>query len=393
MKYNVINIILILVFLYPILKGFLCKNSTDALNDTITSIFTSISLIISIIIGSQNIENVFKMHSEGRFNNIYKYFPKWMLDWFSDNTVVTRIIVTIGFIILIQCIIVAILWLISSFILTPILEAIDSKLKRKSDISRRIYGAIFQLPRSICGVLILSFLLTFGAMFNKNPNYTKTLEKSTIYTYISNNVIEPVINSEVVKNLPEVVNNSFKIIVEDNDISHDNKNVFNEYLDRKAIIYYNGVTLDEGVKSSAAINEKALKITEGENVTYKQAENIYNWIGKNLEYDDNKASKVIANNLNIESGAREAFNTRKGVCFDYACLFVAMCRANNIKVRMVIGEGFNGQDWVSHSWNQFYDESSDRWINVDTTFYNGGDYFDNNNFNNDHKDSKVVGEW
>ncbi|MBU5225790.1 transglutaminase domain-containing protein [Clostridium senegalense] len=389
-----VNIILIAVLIYPIIIGFLKKNSTEALKEVINSIFTSLALIFSIIIGSKNVWIIFQMHNEGKFNNIYEYLPNWIMNLCTKNIFVTRIAVTISFILIIQVIIVFILWVVSNIILTPILEAIDSSLKRKSNLSRRIYGALFQSPKAICNLVILCFLLSFGAMFNKNPKYMNTLEESQIYTYVSKNVVNPVINSNVVKNLPQVVNESFKIIVEDTDISKNDKSVFNEYLDRKAVIYYNGITLDEGVKSSAAINKTALSIVKENESTYEKAEDIYNWIGNNIKYDDEKATEVISNNLKIvKSGAIEAFNTGKGVCFDYACLFVAMCRANDIQVRMVIGEGFNGEQWVNHSWNEFYDQSSGRWINVDTTFYSGGNYFDNNNFKNDHRNSKVVGEW
>ncbi|NFF68539.1 transglutaminase-like domain-containing protein, partial [Clostridium sporogenes] len=73
--------------------------------------------------------------------------------------------------------------------------------------------------------------------------------------------------------------------------------------------------------------------------------------------------------------------------------FIAMCRANDIKVRLITGEGFNGVSWVSHAWNQVYIPEEGRWINVDTTFYKGGNYFDTKRFDIDHRKSQIAGEW
>ncbi len=70
-----------------------------------------------------------------------------------------------------------------------------------------------------------------------------------------------------------------------------------------------------------------------------------------------------------------------------------MCRANNIKVRLVTGDGFNGANWVSHAWNQVYISDLNQWINVDTTFAKGGNYFNNKMFDLDHKNANIIGEW
>ncbi|KAJ49331.1 membrane-bound protein [Clostridium tetanomorphum DSM 665] len=70
-----------------------------------------------------------------------------------------------------------------------------------------------------------------------------------------------------------------------------------------------------------------------------------------------------------------------------------MCRANNLKVRLITGQGFNGVSWVSHAWNQVYIAEENKWINVDTTFYKGGNYFNSKRFDLDHKDSSIAGEW
>lgn len=158
-------------------------------------------------------------------------------------------------------------------------------------------------------------------------------------------------------------------------------------------VVYNGITIEEGIKSNSIIEKKAEKITKDAKSDREKAKVLYEWIGSNIEYDTNKANKVLnTNEEELESGAIYAFRDRSGVCFDYACLYVAMARSVNLKVRLVIGEAYDGDKYVSHAWNEVYLTDENIWIKVDTTFYVGGNYFDSDNFDK-HITTEVVGEW
>ena len=161
------------------------------------------------------------------------------------------------------------------------------------------------------------------------------------------------------------------------------------------IIIYNGTTIEEGIKSNDKINKKAIQLTNDANSDREKAEILYEWVGSNIEYDDEKAELVLSGvdrKEMPESGAICAFNTRSGVCFDKACLYVAMSRAIGLKVRLISGEAFDGEKYVGHAWNQVYLKDENIWINIDTTFYEAGNYFDSNLFN-EHKIENIAGEW
>ena len=172
-------------------------------------------------------------------------------------------------------------------------------------------------------------------------------------------------------------------------------NDFKEYLpaNTNVIVYYNGVTLEEGIKSLPEIDEKAKEIVENAKTDREKAQRIYSWIGSNIKYDFNKAKKALGPEGVTNSGAIEAWNTRSGICFDYACLYVAMSRAVGLGSRIITGDAYDGQNYGPHAWNQAYLEDEGVWINVDPTFYLSGDYFDNIDFNNDHLNAEVAGEW
>lgn len=178
--------------------------------------------------------------------------------------------------------------------------------------------------------------------------------------------------------------NNDKIVYSDEDKYIPTSNV---------LIYYNGVTLEEGIKSYDEIDNKAIEITKYKETDLEKARSLYVWVGSNVEYDFDKAYKTLNNESAGNSGAREAWITRKGICFDYACLYVAMARATGLKVRLVTGEAYDGTQYGPHAWNEVYLEDESRWIPIDPTFYMSGDYFDNDNFYNDHIKEMIAGEW
>lgn len=180
-----------------------------------------------------------------------------------------------------------------------------------------------------------------------------------------------------------------------NDKVHGIKKNLVREISKATVTYYNGVTLEDGVKSNKEINETAKNLVRGAKTDREKAKILYAFVGSNIKYDDSKADTLMGNSSREvnNSGAIEAFNTRTGVCFDYACLYVAMCKAVGLKVELVMGDAFDGKEYVSHAWNRVYLKDKGVWINVDPTFYNAGNYFGNKDFDKDHINSKIVGEW
>lgn len=180
--------------------------------------------------------------------------------------------------------------------------------------------------------------------------------------------------------------NDYGVVTENGESGSNNK--------QNVIVYYNGVTLPQAVKSDSQINATAREVTKGAKNDLEKARDIYNWIEANISYDNNKADEITENDgKGMKSGAIEAFNNKSGVCFDFASLYVAMARAVGLQVRIVSGEGYTGTEWGPHAWNEVYIPSEKKWIPVDPTFASSGDYFDNADFDQTHRDAKVIGQW
>ncbi len=101
-------------------------------------------------------------------------------------------------------------------------DSIEYKLRDKSVFFKRVVGAIFQVPKAICYVIVITFILNFLSLLKITDTYNKYLEESQLYNYISKEVVIPLTNSKIAKQLPNIVNNSFKIVVKEADTSEPN---------------------------------------------------------------------------------------------------------------------------------------------------------------------------
>ena len=83
---------------------------------------------------------------------------------------------------------------------------------------------------------------------------------------------------------------------------------------------------------------------------------IYNWMIANLEYD------YDYHTLLQYFDVRRTLSTRKGVCYDFANLFAALCRSQNIPCYVVDGTPYD-RSTEDHTWNRVYYD--DCWWDLD----------------------------
>ena len=86
---------------------------------------------------------------------------------------------------------------------------------------------------------------------------------------------------------------------------------------------------------------------------------IYEWMIHNFEYDYD--CNPVIQYFNV----RKTLSTRKGICYDFSHLFVALCRSQNIPCYVVDGDKRDNAQY-HHTWNRVYFEGS--WWTVDITF-------------------------
>ena len=380
MNFNIVSIILVLIFVIPIFLGFIKGFNYRSGKYELFNLEKDIVVLVTIVLGAINSNIIL---------NILNYIKSNIVFLNNLNGLAYRIYYIIGFIILLIIlynIIMLFIRLINLIIFDPLLKLIDRLGQSLGTGFTRICGVIFAIPNSIINIIIAAFIIKALLLLPLPTYIINQIDNSNIYNYLNTNIVEQITDSSLVKNFPKLLNNSLKIENGNNgELSDNNSN--------GASTYYNGVTLAQAVKSSPAIDAKTQEIIAGKRTDEAKAYAIYQWVGQNITYDNKKAQELEEGDVNLKSGAIAAFDTREGVCFDYASLYVAMARDAGLKVRLITGEGFDGTQWVSHAWNQVYIPSQNKWINVDCTFYDAGNFFNSSDFNEYHKDASIAGQW
>jgi hypothetical protein len=391
LKINPVTMLLLIIFAYPIVMGFLYTFSSRSLKSDIEEAGSNIAFITALFVGVYLSKKIFLEHDRGIYKDLYNTIPPEFVYYIENNILIFYAVVIPIMIFIFYKLTGLLIELLNKVTLYPIIDLLESFIKDKSTFFKRVSGALFELPKAFAYVIFAAFVLSVLSMLNLLGKSSAYLESSRTYNLLCKQVVIPVTNSTLAKQLPNILNNSFKVIVKEADSKESG--ILDIATNRRVVVYYNGVTLEEGIKSNSKIDSFAKELTSKAVSSKDKAKVIYNWVGSNIEYDYDKANRVLSNDFQIQSGAIPTFQTREGICFDYACLYVAMARANNLKVRIMTGEGFNGVSWVSHAWNEVYIPEEDKWIKVDPTFYKGGNYFNSRRFDLDHRNEKVAGEW
>lgn len=127
---------------------------------------------------------------------------------------------------------------------------------------------------------------------------------------------------------------------------------------------------------SSSCVKKAAEVCAGESGDVEKIALIFTYISENITYDKQLAAAVQSGYIPNPDGTLAA---GKGICFDYASLFAAMCRSQGIPARLVIGYA---EPNIYHAWNEVYTDETG-WITpelflkkkgyniADATFYAG----------------------
>jgi hypothetical protein len=377
---NVITVIMVGLFLAPVVVGIISPFQDLQLQRFIGSLLNNIINLVSIIL-SIYLTSLIRSDNENKFlTEIYKIIPP-LQSLVTSRNIWIYIIFVFLLTVLLAGLLHFLIMPVYAYVIVPVINKVASSFRKKGGLVRRIVWGLCQLPKSIIYVIVFSLLMNFCTNYNSGLAIDKKINQSVTYQFVNKNVLNPLLSSSIVKKIPVLLNDSFK------DASASLQNIHLTY-------YFNGMTLDDAVKSNSEIDNTAKEIVGKETNSKEKASLIYRWVSKNINYDYKKAAVVATNPSSVSSGAIVAFNTRTGICFDYACLYVAMCRAVDVKVRFITGMGYSGVEWGDHAWNQIYSPAENRWINVDTTFGNSGkNYFDRPDFSADHQDAVIQGEW
>ena len=122
-----------------------------------------------------------------------------------------------------------------------------------------------------------------------------------------------------------------------------------------------------GFTDGDAVCRKAAQLTEGKTTTEAKVVAMFNYIVKNFRYNYDLYNQVKSGQVtSYTPNPVSILASNKGICYDIASLFAAMCRSQGIPCKMVkgyakpVGGGY-------HAWNSIYDQDTNEWVSMDGT--------------------------
>lgn len=396
---NGVSAALIIIFAIPLISGLFGMLTKERMRYSLNSLLDNLELIAGILVSVYITGRIFFKKDGSFFTTIYDYIPEKIRDMLYGQDILTYIIVVPIILLLVLLLMRLITTPLYRHFILPLSDRLYDAISTSSQIVRRLAGTFWMIPKALVLTLLAAFFINFSMYYINSPVLTEWTHGSREYQFIYRNVMYPVLNSNIAKKIPVLVNDSFRKAFGNNvtqTVTPEAIDAFEKFTggNIKIIEYFNGVTLDEAVKSNDQIDKTASSIVGNESDDKKKAYLLYKWICRSIEYDFEKAEKIVTEPGSTTSGSIAAFETRKGICFDFSALYVSMCRAAGLKVRLLTGSGYSGLAWGDHAWNQVYYPKEERWINVDATFGStGADYFDKGDFSVDHRYADVQAEW
>lgn len=381
---NLISVFFVGLFLLPLVIGFLTPLTGARIFRTLSATAGAVSVITAALLGVIVTNYLFSNNGDNALANLFANLDVIRYSIISQDVLIYilfLLIITIAFLGALQLLFIP----LYKKVFLPLSDRLGTMLSSANSIVRRLVSSLWQLPKSIWLVLVFALLFNFYSVLSKNAALGDYIIASVPYRLVEEHAIRPIVASDTVQQIPAFINTAVEKAVD--CLSPEGRKLLIK-------IYINGVTVEDAVRSSPDIDNVAIDLVDAENDGCRMAKTLYDWVSGSISYDHAKADQIETDAFATYSGAVPAFNERTGVCFDKACLYVAMCRAVGIRVRLITGLAFNGSDWLDHSWNQIYAEKDGRWVNVDTTFGSKtSNYFDNADFFDDHKDAEIQGEW
>ena len=122
-------------------------------------------------------------------------------------------------------------------------------------------------------------------------------------------------------------------------------------------------TTDVQFTSGDDVCKKAAALCKDAKTDMDKVTAIYNYIAGHYTYDTKLASDITSGKVSkYIPDTAATLNSNKGICYDLASLFAAMCRSQNIPCTLT--KGYAGSSY--HAWNKV--NVSGNWYQIDMTY-------------------------
>lgn len=170
------------------------------------------------------------------------------------------------------------------------------------------------------------------------------------------------------KNFAPILSGEFEVSI---------KNENNTYLYPNKYVNYG--------KNSECV-KKAAEVCAGKSGDVEEIAAIFEYVSDNISYDKQLAATVQSGYV---PNPDKTLAAGKGICFDYASLFAAMCRSRSIPARLVIGYADPN---IYHAWNEVYTDETG-WITPELFLKKKGYNIADATFYSSNSDKKKIADY
>ncbi|MFF2911084.1 transglutaminase domain-containing protein [Paenibacillus sp. NPDC057934] len=367
---NVISIILLLIVAFSLLQGWGrgFSRSTSRLFGLLgAGISTLVALLLAVPAAAYFSPLVEAWASGVKYTD--NELTRWQQLYYTAISVLSGSPVVRFLLVLLLCYSLIRLLLGVVVVLLPFQRSGHRRGEKKVTALSRLGGAGVGLLIGMARGLILVAVLFIGVALSPDSSFSRYVESSPVYSQSAAAVIEPFAGDTVHSKLPILTQ---AVAAEMNDI-----------LRRKYEIIDHDISGDITGAAADIVGK-----TTGEE---EKARLLYDWVGSRVAYDYAKAENYEKNRVWHEQSPQDTFNTRLGVCIDYARLYAVMARSQGLQVRVVTGQGYDGRGgYGPHAWNEVYVSDKQAWIPLDPTWASSGNWFNTKDFYDTHIRGSVL---
>nr|WP_320025566.1 transglutaminase-like domain-containing protein [uncultured Acetobacterium sp.] len=143
-------------------------------------------------------------------------------------------------------------------------------------------------------------------------------------------------------------NGNYQIVIFENVSGDQYATAFSQSIDVSILNEYGPYLYPNqyvNFNSNSKTVAKASELAAGSKTDLEVVTNVYNYVIKNIKYDNTKATSVKSGYLPVVD---EILASRTGICFDYAAVMATMLRSQDIPTRLEVGyAGTAYHAWVS----------------------------------------------
>lgn len=254
-------------------------------------------------------------------------------------------------------VIVVILYFVISSILHAVVRPVPTTLVRlipKSLADNRYLGGALGAIIGVLRGVLLGAAVFLILQFVDLPGLESEATASTPYQSLNQTVYEPWLKPFVAKELPVLTESALRPLAEN-------------------ISLFAVPTGQDGQQVGVLvvpkeISDLAHNITKNQHTDSQKAHALYEWEIHHIHYDWNKYNDYVYHHKWDQQSPVQTLHTGKGVCADYALLYAEMAHAVGLSVEIDEGIGGTASQYGPHAWNRVYDNASQHWLYVDTTW-------------------------